>query len=358
MLDVEEILASRPVPTEPSPLLLGRSREGRPIHGFTLGHGPLRVTLIAGCHADEPVGPAMLERLVAWLASRPATHPALQAATWYLVPHTNPDGDARNQVWAAHTVSSRLEHGREGLGYDLLRYLRQAIREPPGDDVEFGFPRHEDDQEARPENLAVARFLRQAAPVHLHASFHGMAFAAGPWFLLEPAWVDRSHTMRQAIREAVRSLGYILHDIDRGGDKGFQRIDEGFTTRPNAQAMIDHFEGLGDAETAARFRPSSMDFVRTLGGDPMTLVSEMPLFVAPAALFHETPIRPPALERLQVDAHAHDPDDAVSHGAFTQQAAQLGVRAMPIDDQMRLQLTYLTHALDTIGHAPRGHPVG
>ena len=43
-------------------------------------------------------------------------------------------------------------------------YLRNVVRERPGDDVEFGFPRGDDDTAARPENRAVAAFLAAGAP--------------------------------------------------------------------------------------------------------------------------------------------------------------------------------------------------
>ena len=43
--------------------------------------------------------------------------------------------------------------------------------------------------------------------------------------------------------------------------------------------MRAHFHAMGDPVTAARFHDSSMEFVRTLGGDPLCLVTEMPLFL-------------------------------------------------------------------------------
>ena len=45
--------------------------------------------------------------------------------------------------------------------------------------------------------------------------------------------------------------------------------------------MVAYFQERGEAETAALFRPSSMEYMRQLGGDPFTLVSEMPLFLRP-----------------------------------------------------------------------------
>ena len=344
-LDIDAILRQTPVSGGE---VIGTSRGGRQIHGERIGTGRRIVSLIAGCHADEPVGPAMLARLTAWLRDRPAEHPALRTFTWHLVPHTNPDGAAINAVWSDRIVDD---------GYGLVDYLENVVREAPGDDIEFGFPRADEPLESpstghyepgglRPENRAVASFLRHAAPIDLHASFHGMAFAAGPWFLLEPTWIDRTADMRDAIRTAVRARGYRLHDIDRKGEKGFSRIDRGFTTRPNAQAMADHFRRRGDHEMASRFRPSSMDYVRGLGGDPLTLVSEMPLFITPPEIYEDDPVRPRALARLTSARAEQDTDRR--RRATRDVANAIGIRPMPIEDQMRLQLIYLSQALESI----------
>ena len=298
--DIEAIVGHSEPPAQGQ--VIGTSRQGREILGYRFGTGPNRVSLIAGCHADEPVGPMMLDRLAAELARLPAADPLLAQASFRIVPHANPDGEARNATWTREP--RRLAAG--GRGYDLELYQRHAVRELPGDDMEFGFPRSDDDLHARPENRAIAAFLAPDSPYVLHGSFHGMAFAAGPWFLIEGSWAERTVTMRDNLRRQVRAMGYAVHDIDRGGEKGFHRIDEGFTTRPDSRAMAAHFEALGDPETARRFRPSSMEAVRAMGGDTFTLVSEMPLFIRRG---DETP------------------------------------RAMPIDDQMRLQLAFLSEAL-------------
>lgn len=341
-LPIDAVLATAPAsPTDGE--RVGRSREGREIRGFRLGSGPLHVSLLAGNHADEPVGPAMLDRLVACLAARPADDPLLVAASWWIVPHTNPDGEARNAGWTRHTVALPAE----GEGYDLRRYLREVVREPPGDDLEFGFPRHADDDAARPENRAVTDFLRPGAPFALHASFHGMGFAAGPWFLLEAAWEDRTSELRDDVRRTVRAMGYTLHDVDRGGEKGFRRIDEGFTTRPDSRAMAAHFLAAGDTATADLFRPSSMETVRGWGGDPLTLVSEMPLFLLPAACFRGAePVRPAAIAELRALAIARR--DNGGGDAFAAAVARHEVQPMPIADQMRLQLVYLDAALRAV----------
>lgn len=340
-LPVEEILAVSPFPP-PSGRTIGYSRRGTGIDAYRLGHGDLHVSLIGGCHADEPVGPAMLRRLAVFLDALPADDSLLSRITWSIVPHVNPDGEACNAPWSAQTVHVLDHRGREDRAYDLSLYLRHVIRELPGDDMEFGFPRGPEDAEARPENRAVADFLAEAAPFHLHGSFHGMAFASGPWFLLDEAWIDRTAGLRNAIRGTVQGMGYRVFDVDRGGEKGFHRIDEGFTTRPDSRPMRAYFEQRGDPETALKFRPSSMEYVRSLGGDPLTLVSEMPLFLRPLEEGETGRPDDPHFRAFLNRAAGMSPDDLRS------EAERNGVRGMPIRDQMRLQLAFLNEALRAV----------
>lgn len=342
-LDLDAILATAPAGRGCS-LEIGASREDHPIFGHQFGRGVLHVSLIGGCHADEPVGPAMLDRFAAYLAGLPADHWLVQCFRWRLVPHVNPDGEARNEAWTRRLGPPRA-WGTEGHRHvDLPSYLRHVVREAPGDDVEFGFPRDQDDSEARPENRAVARFLRKGAEEHgpfaLHASFHGMAFAAGPWFLLEEEWIERTRGLRNELR--AQEGDWTFHDIDRGGDKGFHRIDRGFTTRPDSGAMRAHFLDRQDADTAARFRPSSMEYVRSLGGDPLTVVSEMPLFLVPAEAYRSGDlIRPAPVRELRALATTAPDDDE----AILDQATRCGIRPMALDQQMRWQLRFLSASL-------------
>lgn len=354
-LPTEEILGGQLADPGPASRLLGLSREGREIRGFRFGEGPLRVSLIGGCHADEPVGPALLESLAAYLASLPEAAPALRQASWWIVPHTNPDGRAANAGWTGRTVPCRDSRGEEDRAYDLAPFLDHAVRELPGDDLEFGFPRNAGDSGARPENRAVSEFLRPAAPLHLHGSFHGMAFASGPWFLLEPGWVGRTTGLRSALKRRVRQLGYPLFDVDRKGEKGFRRIEEGFSTRPDSDAMQEHFRTRGDEATARLFRPSSMEFVRSLGGDPLTLVSEMPLFLVPPPGDEggdgpPLPVGTEGKQRFVLWARrlVRDVPRDEAGSRLRAQAAQHGIRGMPIRDQMRLQLALLNEGLTAV----------
>jgi hypothetical protein len=323
--DFETIESCRAGPI--SALQLGRSREGRPILGYRLGRGALKVSLIAGCHADEPVGPRLLEHVVSYLATVDASDALLTRYQWWVVPHVNPDGAARNAAWT---------HGAADA-FDLSAYLRHVVREPPGDDVEFGFPRGEADRGARPENRALYEWWRtDPAPFALHASLHGMAFAGGPWFLIDRAWMSRCDILKTRCRNAAAGLGYRLHDVERYGEKGFTRIERGFCTRPDSEAMARFFVDRGDAATAKAFRPSSMETIRSLGGDALTLVSEVPLFITPDVGETITPADPVAERwRARVDDWrtrvADDPDGVAA------EVDASDARTVPVSDQVRLQ---------------------
>ncbi len=319
---------------------IGRSREGRPIEAFQFGSGPFRVSLVAGSHADEPVGPRMLLHLVSYLDSLSANDLLLAGYEWWIIPHLNPDGEARNRPWA----------GDQGEAFDVGTYLENLVRELPGDDIEFGYPRDAADTGARPENRAAWEWWRSAAgPFDLHVSLHGMGFAAGPWHLVEGAWRDRCGILIERCSAAAHGLGYVLHDVERGGEKGFERIERGFCTRPDSRRMREHFEALGDRQTAARFRPSSMEAMRSLGGDPLTLVSEMPLFLTPG-VGDEVGPPDPALETWR--ARIMDWRGRLVAGAdaatISSEAAAEGMTAMPIGDQMELQWRLVTAGIEQV----------
>lgn len=340
------ILASRhPVPPMEE---IGRSREGRPIRACRIGDGSFRVSLLAGCHADEPVGPRFLELLARHLSS-PAGAGLRKTATWHLIPHLNPDGAARNAAWQTPGAAQ----------YDFAAYLRHRIRELPGDDIEFGFPaRPAGGSPPRPENLAAAAFWSEAGPFDLHASLHGMSFAAGPYFLLERSWWPRfteagpegDAGLAGFLSAEAGRVGYVLHDVERNGEKGFHRLAPGFCSRPDSSAMRRHFLDRGEPDVAARFRPSSMEAVRALGGDPLTLVSEMPLFILPGV--GETLGPPdPAMERWRMRIAEWDARlrEAATERQVRREAAEAGLAPMPVADQMRFQWALIRAGLAAAG---------
>jgi len=267
--------------------VIGESEEGRPIRALTAGRGPRRMSLLAGAHADEPAGPTTLRALAAALMTTPEAFRALlEEWTLCIVPHVNPDGEARNASWRAAWP-------------DVRAYLRDVIREKPGRDVEFGYP------DMRPENRVVAAYLRTHGPFDVHASLHGMGFSDGAMLLIDKHWGYRTEHMQQAFARAASEHGLRLHDHNRKGEKGFFRIAEGFTTTPEGAAMRTWFRSRGDEPSALLFRDSSMEFVRSLGGDPLSVVTELPLFLVEGAREPETPTAYLAFRELLPEIRAH-----------------------------------------------------
>jgi hypothetical protein len=306
---------------------LGPSEEGAMLYGVRLGTGDRTVSLIAGNHADEPVGPETLRTFVVnALAKRNKMEPWLRRYQFVVVPHTNPDGEARNRSWIETWP-------------DLRAYLRHVVREKPGRDLEYGYPA------MRPENEHVAAFLRDHGPFAMHASLHGMTASEGAMLLINRPWTFRTQQLRDAFREAAGAEGLRMHDHNRKGEKGFFWIEPGFQTTPRGDAMRTFFRAQDDPATAERFHDSSMEFVMGLGGDPLALVTELPLWVV--ANEKPTPGHPGtylALRERFPEAKARidrgdDIDDLL---------APFDIHPLPLRTAMRLQLQALELGLDAV----------
>ena len=325
---------------------IGHSEEGRPIAGVTLGYGPRRVTLVAGAHADEPVGPETLRTFVleglaarGWGAEDGGLDGLWERFTFSIVPHVNPDAEARNQAWIQRWDASDLEG-------TLRAYLRHRQREAPGRDVEFGYP------DLRVENRAASAFLFDGSPVALHLSLHGMGYSEGALVLIEKGWAERppARAVWDGVLDAAASVGLRPHDHDRGAEKGFRYLGPGAWTTPEGRAMQEHFLALGDPETAAQFRLSSMEQALESGSTdastPLCLVTELPLFQLAADYDHAAGVpglllrfreRQPELAAAALDGRPLGP-----------LLDPLGMRVVPLCDAMRVHLATLDAALQAV----------
>jgi hypothetical protein len=293
--------------------------------------------LLAGAHADEPVGAETLLHFTEWLAGDDEQAAAMRAQwTFRIVPHVNPDGEALNSVWL-------------DAWPDPLACLRHRHRELPGRDVEFAYP------DRRVENEAVTDFLKHAAPIALHASLHGMTAATGAWHLVDREWIDRTAELRQRYAEAVREAPLPLLDWDRGGEKGFDYIGPGFSTTPRGQAMREHFRDRGDDATAARFGDSSMELARNLGGDPLCMVTELPLWLVRSGSIEDAPGKPHALFAFQ--EAVEQARQALQSGDADGALAAVGdfeLEPVPIHTAARLQLRAIALGLERVAEGAAG----
>ena len=308
---------------------LGPSEAGRLIYGVELGRGSRIVSLVAGAHADEPVGPETLRTLILNSLIDPVPYaPLFDAFRLVIVPHVNPDGEANNQAWIDAWPEAEA-------------YLRHRVRELPGRDVEFGYPA------LRTENHLVADFMRAHAPFHLHMSLHGMGIAEGGLLLIERHWTFRTQPLRDAYATAVQAAGLALHDQNRKGEKGFFYIEPGFWTTPEGDAMRIFFRAQGDEAMAARFHDSSMEYARSLGGDPLCVVTELPLFTLRRNL--DDPSGAASAYRAFRAALPDLTRQAQQGGSVAHAIAQYGIEPVPLPLVQRLQLQTIGWCLEAVG---------
>ncbi|MGW0965630.1 M14 family zinc carboxypeptidase [Streptomyces sp. NPDC002516] len=100
---------------------VGTSRAGTPMLLLSVGHGSRQALVVAGPHANEPVGGATALRL----AERALADPRLTEgadATWNLLLCLDPDGSRRNEAWL---------RGPYTLGHYFRHFFRPGFREQP-----------------------------------------------------------------------------------------------------------------------------------------------------------------------------------------------------------------------------------
>jgi hypothetical protein len=100
---------------------VGTSRAGAPMWLLSVGHGSRQALVVAGPHANEPVGGATVLRL----AERTLADPRLTEgadATWNLLLCLDPDGSRRNEAWLS---------GPYTLGHYFRHFFRPGFFEQP-----------------------------------------------------------------------------------------------------------------------------------------------------------------------------------------------------------------------------------
>ena len=310
-------------------ITIGRSEENREITAVVLGHGSRRISMLSGSHADEPVGAETLCHFIQHiLANLPNNLALLEKYTFFILPHINPDGEARNKNWIQRWP--RVES-----------YLQNVVRELPGRDMEFGYP------DLRLENSAVAKFLASHAPFDAHFSLHGMGFAEGCMLLIQPSWIDRTQKLRQQFIAITEQVGLPLHDHDRAGEKGFIHISPGFTTTPNSVAMQNFFHQQNDAAMAAKFKLSSMEYIRSLGADPFCMVTELPLFVINAKFAQHRPGFPAAYLKFR-ETVPHILQKLKKGEPVVKDLASFQIQHLPLPGAMQIQLRTIEAAIEIL----------
>ncbi|WP_307623024.1 M14 family zinc carboxypeptidase [Streptomyces sp. V3I7] len=141
---------------------IGTSRAGAPLWLLSIGHGSRNVLVVAGPHANEPVGGATALNL----AERALADPRLTEgadATWNLLLCLDPDGSRRNEGWL-------------GGPYTLGRYFRNFFR--PGFLEQPEWLPDGAAAAALPETRALLAVQDELRPL-LQCSLHGVDVGGG-----------------------------------------------------------------------------------------------------------------------------------------------------------------------------------
>lgn len=140
----------------------GTSRAGNPLWLLSVGHGSRQALVVAGPHANEPVGGGTVLRL----AERVLADPRLTVgadATWNLLLCLDPDGLRRNEGWLRGP-------------YSLGRYFRNFFRPGFGEQPEW-LPDGAD-AAALPETRTLLALQDELRPF-LQCSLHGVDVGGG-----------------------------------------------------------------------------------------------------------------------------------------------------------------------------------
>lgn len=140
---------------------VGSSRGGQPLHVLTVGHGSRSVLVVAGPHANEPVGGLTALRLAEHLlAGREAREERARYpdVAWHILLCLDPDGARRNERWLAGPMT---------LDHHFRRMYRPNFFEQP----EWLHARR--GAEVLPETRALLELQDEIRPF-LQCSLHGV----------------------------------------------------------------------------------------------------------------------------------------------------------------------------------------
>jgi Zinc carboxypeptidase len=147
--------------------VVGRSREGRPLHLLTAGRGRRNVLVVAGPHSDERIGSATALRLAERVAHDPALHAGADAS-WHFLLCLDPDGTRRSEAGPA-------------VRRTPAAHFRYAYR-PPADEQPEWAPSIRPPGDQLPESQVLVGLIDELRPF-LQCSLHGND-VGGSWVQL------------------------------------------------------------------------------------------------------------------------------------------------------------------------------
>ncbi|MFE1436780.1 MULTISPECIES: M14 family zinc carboxypeptidase [Streptomyces] len=141
----------------------GTSRAGTPLWLLSVGHGSRHALVVAGPHANEPVGGATALRLAERLLAGPPPSEEEADITWNFLLCLDPDGARRNEGWLS---------GPYTLGHYFRHFFRPGFTEQP-EWLPDGA-----DRAALPETRTLLALQDELRPF-FHCSLHGVDVGGG-----------------------------------------------------------------------------------------------------------------------------------------------------------------------------------
>ena len=228
---------------------IGVSGEGRSLYGVTIGDrsATRTVFVIAGCHADEIIGPLTAVSLLQSLAQKP-----IENVQFKIVPAVDPDFLYRNAVTIPADATLR----------DLLSAEAQHCR-----DLEGYFT-----TDTYPECIAVRQWMQQTEQIDAYFSLHSAHLISPGLFFYVGSGADAQCVDIVVDCTTVTTPNYLpLLSYDPTGETQ-TALAPGFLEMPIYQGKWLSAEGSNNslAYVAHHFQPKFIG------------VSEMPLAVCPA----------------------------------------------------------------------------
>ncbi len=245
---------------------VGASAEGRPIELVTVGHGRRPVLLVGVPHPNEPIGTLTIDFLTRLLCEDDGLRADLDL-TLFAIPVADPDGFVLNEGWFKG-------------GFSPLRYACEFYRPPHREQVEWSFPVDYKTLQfttPAPETASVMRVMERVRP-EVFYSLHNAGFC-GVYFY---ASHDRPALFRR-LHELVDRQGLPLH-------RGEPEVPYLKSFAPAVHALFsieDTYEYLArtlgeDPAAVIDAGTCADDWLKRVGGDPFSLVCELPYFTSPA----------------------------------------------------------------------------
>ncbi|MFF3749144.1 M14 family zinc carboxypeptidase [Streptomyces sp. NPDC002018] len=231
---------------------IGTSRAGEPIRLMSVGRGSRHALVVAGPHANEPVGGLTVLRLARYLL-RPGRADRFPDTTWHFVLCLDPDGARRNERWLKGPMT-------------FAQHYRNFFR--PGFAGQPEWLPTEPGAEPMPETRALLDLQDELRP-YLQCSLHGVDVGGG--------FVQLTRALPGLSHELARSAADLRIPVELGPYDAFfwPSPGPGVYDMPRPQET-DQFVSLPAATAASTwFHPHPYGTVTAVVEAPMWGVDEV-----------------------------------------------------------------------------------